>query len=89
MATDYGKRLREARKGAGLTQKQLSAITGIAQSTISTAEREGYGSSDTPIYAKACGVNALWLANGEGPKIAFYSSGNQSSGASCKAERRS
>lgn len=86
MATDYGKRLREARKGAGLTQKQLSAITGIAQSTISTAEREGYGSSDTPIYAKACGVNALWLANGEGPKIAFYSSGNQSSGASCKAE---
>lgn len=88
MATDYGKRLREARKGAGLTQKQLSQITGIAQSTISTAEREGYGSGDTPIYAKVCGVNALWLANGEGPKTVFYPTDIPPSGAPYRAEEQ-
>ena len=66
MATEYGKRLRLARKGAGLTQGALSKKTGIAQSTISTAEREGRGSSETPVYAQACGVNAMWLAKGDG-----------------------
>jgi phage repressor protein C with HTH and peptisase S24 domain len=66
MTTEYGKRLRSARKAAGLTQEALSKKTGIAQSTISTAEREGSGSSDTPVYANACGVSALWLATGEG-----------------------
>lgn len=66
MATEYGKRLRMARRAANLTQAELSEKTGIAQSTISTAEREGAGSADTPIYAQACGVNALWLAIGEG-----------------------
>lgn len=68
MATEYGKRLRTVRLEANLTQNELSAITGIPQSTISTAEREGNGSAETPVYAKACGVNALWLANGEGEK---------------------
>lgn len=68
MATEYGRRLKQARTEAGLTQKELSSRTGIAQSTISTAEREGHGSADTPIYALACGVTALWLANGDGPK---------------------
>lgn len=67
MATEYGNRLRIARKKAGLTQIELSKVTGIAQSTISTAEREGYGSGETPVYAKVCGVSALWLATGEGP----------------------
>jgi SOS-response transcriptional repressor LexA len=66
MTTDYGKRLRSARKFAGLTQEGLSKITGIAQSTISTAERLGHGSGETPVYAKACGVDAHWLATGEG-----------------------
>lgn len=66
MATDYGKRLRLARKHAKLTQVKLSELTKIPQSTISTAEREGHGSGDTPVYARACGVNALWLATGEG-----------------------
>lgn len=45
MATEYGSRLAKARKHAKLTQMQLSAKTGIAQSTIFTAEREGYGST--------------------------------------------
>lgn len=66
MATEYGLRLRAARKHANLTQTKLSELTGIAQSTISTAEREGNGSSDTPVYAKVCGVDAHWLAAGKG-----------------------
>ncbi len=66
MATEYGSRLKKARTGAGMTQAQLSTKTGIAQSTISTAERQGNGSGETPVYAQACGVDALWLATGEG-----------------------
>lgn len=69
MATDYGKRLRAARLHAKLTQMGLAEKTGISQSTISTAERENQGSSDTHIYAKACGVDAHWLATGEGAML--------------------
>lgn len=69
MATDYGHRLRQARKHAKLTQMKLSQLTKIPQSTISTAEREGQGSGETPVYAKACGVSALWLATGEGSML--------------------
>ena len=47
----------------------LSKKTGIAQSTISTAEREGHGSGETPVYARACGVSAIWLATGEGDML--------------------
>lgn len=70
MPNEYGIRLRAARKHAGLTQVELGKRTGIAQSTISTAEREGAGSADTPVYAKACGVDAHWLATGEGEMLA-------------------
>lgn len=66
MATEYGKRLKAARKHAKLTQIQLSEKTGIPQSTISTAENFGHGSADTTTYATACGVNSHWLATGEG-----------------------
>lgn len=69
MATEYGMRLRAARKHANLTQVKLSELTGIAQSTILTAEREGHGSSDTPVYAKVCGVDAHWLATGTGDML--------------------
>jgi phage repressor protein C with HTH and peptisase S24 domain len=72
MATEYGQRLRSARKHAGLTQVEATKATGIPQSTISTAERAGLGSADTPVYARAYGVDAHWLATGEGemlPKV--------------------
>lgn len=69
MSTEYGKRLRAARKHAGLTQQALSAATGIPQSTISTAERVGHGSSETTVYARECGVDAHWLATGDGEMI--------------------
>lgn len=69
MATEYGQRLRAARKHAGLTQEEAGKRTGIAQSTISTAERVGNGSADTPVYAKAYGVDSHWLATGEGEML--------------------
>ncbi len=69
MTTDYGSRLRKARKHAGFTQEKLSEKTGIPQSTISTAERKGHGSGETPLYASACGVNPLWLATGQGEML--------------------
>ncbi len=69
MATEYGSRLKTARNHAGLTQVALSKKTGIPQSTISTAEREGNGSGETPVYAQACGVDALWLATGQGEML--------------------
>lgn len=70
MATEYGKRLRSARKEAGLTQVKLSELTGVPQITISTAEREAQGSSDTSTYALYCGVSPHWLATGEGDRKA-------------------
>ena len=69
MTTEYGKRLRAARKHANLTQMKLSELTGIPQSSISTAERESKGSADTPVFAKACGIDAHWLATGEGEML--------------------
>jgi transcriptional regulator with XRE-family HTH domain len=67
MATEYGKRLKQARTNAGLTQEAASKKTGISQSTISTAERLGNGSAENHAYAIAYGVSPIWLATGEGP----------------------
>jgi len=75
MATDYGKRLKQARKHAKLTQVQLGKKTDISQSTISSAEVGGGGSVETAVYAAACGVNPLWLANGEGDMLAPAAAG--------------
>ena len=69
MTTEYGKRLREARKYAKLTQEGLASKTGIPQSTISTAERKGNGSAETPVYSLACNVDSYWLGTGKGEMI--------------------
>jgi len=67
--TEFGERLWSARKHAGLTQKQVEKLTGIPQSTSSTAERAGDSSTDTAVYAKLYCVNAHWLATGEGDML--------------------
>lgn len=67
MATEYGTRLKTARKRLKLTQQQLEKMTGIPQSTISTAENLGHGSTETTVYALALKVSPHWLATGEGP----------------------
>lgn len=70
MATEYGERLKRARAYAGnISQTELSRRTGIPQSTIGSAEAKGHGSADTPKYAAACGVSAIWLATGEGSMV--------------------
>ena len=66
MATEYGERLLKAMAYAGINQKELVKRTGIKQSTVSSAINRSKGSSDSPAYASACGVSALWLATGQG-----------------------
>ncbi|OBX36953.1 HTH-type transcriptional regulator PrtR [Halomonas elongata] len=62
-----GDRVRRARKKAGLTQKELGDKVGLKQATISGLEK---GDSRSSAYlvqiARICGVNADWLATGEG-----------------------
>lgn len=69
----FSDRLRSAMLTAGLNQTALSAKTGIAQSTIATALQGARGSSDTAVYANACGVDALWLTTGEGSMLGHRS----------------
>ncbi len=52
-----------------MTQIEASKASGIPQSTISTSERESHGSAETTVYAKIYGVNAHWLATGEGEML--------------------
>lgn len=69
MATDYGNRLRAAVKHAKLTQKGLASKVGVAQGSISELMSIGHGSAYTVQFAAACGVNAHWLATGEGEML--------------------
>jgi len=66
MATEYGKRLKQAIEFAQLTQKQFISKTGLPQSTISSAMNRGSGSSHTARFAAVCKVSAEWLATGDG-----------------------
>lgn len=52
-----------------MTQHGLSDATGIKQSTIAEMEVSGQSSLWTPQIARACGVDAYWLATGEGPML--------------------
>lgn len=66
MSTEFGKRLRAARMAAGLSQVELAKRVQLSQSTIAAAERTGHGSRQTPQIAHALGVDAHWLATGDG-----------------------
>lgn len=67
--SEFGLRLRAARKHAKLTQVQLAKAVGMSQGSLSEAELSAAGSSFTPQLATACGVNAHWLATGEGQML--------------------
>lgn len=69
MATDFGKRVAAARKRAGYTQKELAPLVGMSQSNLSELETVAFESGKTAQIAWACGVNAHWLATGEGPML--------------------
>lgn len=66
MQTEFGKRLREARKRMDLTQLQLAKKVGIGQSTLAELERSGQGSSHVLKMAMALHVSPQWLAEGVG-----------------------
>lgn len=70
MSTDFGRRLKLARKHAGLTQKQLAPLAGMSQSNLSELETVAHESGKTVQLAAVCGVNAHWLATGEGEMLA-------------------
>lgn len=64
-----GKRVREARTDAKMSQAQLARKVGIRQPTLSDLERgESHRSANLASMAAALGVNALWLETGRGPK---------------------
>ncbi|MDQ6212338.1 S24 family peptidase [Achromobacter insolitus] len=66
----FGGRLKLARKAANLTQKQAAAKAGMSQGTLSDLENDGSTSSTyTARLAHAYGVNARWLADGEGDPV--------------------
>ena len=62
MNTEFGMRLKEARKAAKMTQAALAKKVGIGQSTIAELEKTGNGSSHVPTMAAALNCSALWLA---------------------------
>ena len=66
MNTEFGQRLKTARKAAKMTQADLAKKVGIGQSTIAELEKSGNGSSHVPVMAAVLGCSALWLATGEG-----------------------
>ena len=69
MTTDYGKRLKLARKHARLTQKQLAPLAGMSQSNLSELETISHRSGYTSQLALACGVDPHWLATGDGEML--------------------
>lgn len=63
-------RIKAARQHAGLTQRELADRVGIAQTAISQLE-SGKTQRSTYLFqiSEACGVSAMWLANGTGQMI--------------------
>lgn len=60
-------RLKAARRHAKITQEQLADKIGIKQASISELETGKSGSTSfIAEIARACGVNPIWLATGEG-----------------------
>ena len=69
MTTEYGKRLKLARKHAGLTQKELAPLAGMSQSNLSELETISHRSGYTTQLAQACCVDPHWLATGDGEML--------------------
>lgn len=71
--TEFGKRLVQARKTVGWSQKELAARVGIAQSSLSSSETIHESSTHTVQLARALGVNPEWLATGKGAREGSWS----------------
>lgn len=69
--TSFGQRLFDAREAAGLKQEDVCERIGIAQGTLSGLERSASASRHTAMLAKIYGVDAHWLATGQGQARPF------------------
>lgn len=67
METEFAKRLKLARREAGMTQAELSQKLGISQSTLASLELRAKGTSRVVDLARALGVRPDWLSSGDGP----------------------
>lgn len=67
--SEFGLRLFQARKHAGLSQLELAQKVGLSQNNVSHLELKGLGSPKVADLAQACGVRVAWLARGEGPML--------------------
>lgn len=62
-----GSRLCYVRELRGLNQEELAKLAGVTQAAVSNLEnRDSKSSSATPQLARALGIDAYWLATGEG-----------------------
>jgi len=67
--TTFGERLKDARKAAGLSQKEVARRIGTKQPLISELESDEYQTSGfTTKLAYLYKVSARWLAEGKGPR---------------------
>lgn len=70
VVTTYAQRLRDAIAHSKKNQGQVAALAGTTQQVISgIISRGSRGSEYTAQIAKACGVDAYWLATGKGPML--------------------
>ena len=70
MRSDFGQRMHDARKKAGLTQGEVAGTLGIGQSTIGVIETTANSSQHTPALAKLYGVDPYYLATGKTGNLA-------------------
>jgi SOS-response transcriptional repressor LexA len=76
MSTEFGKRVRAARKLARLSQVALARAVGLTQGTISEMETLAHSSTATAQIAETCGVSAHWLATGDGEMVPSIQTSN-------------
>ena len=61
--------MKSAREAAGLTQDALAKRAHCGQTTIASIENgRNEGATPLPMLAHVLGVEALWLAEGKGPR---------------------
>ena len=67
--TTLSERMKSAREAAGLTQDALAKRAHCGQTTIASIENgRNEGATPLPMLAHVLGVEALWLAEGKGPR---------------------
>lgn len=75
---NFGERLKQARRHAGLTQQELAEKSYVKQGTISKIERGDTDSSTFTVQlSTACGVRSEWLAVGDGEMLNIVSATTQ------------